>query len=165
MNLVELFHCVVWLGSVRFRTTQFSSARFVFPLQFSISLEWAGLFTFRYSCTVSTTMTPEKRFHSMSLHQALTGSAPQLSTRGQTVLPQQSMKQPFLGLLKERCAHSKQLHLILGWFKYSSSVVSRAASSITQAVTIFFGQSVISRIYTSRFGNAMARLEPWLRWY
>ncbi len=42
-------------------------------------------------------------------------------------------------LLKKRCARSKQLRLILRWlcwFKSSGSVVSRAATSMTQAVTI-----------------------------
>ncbi len=71
-------------------------------------------------------------------------------------------------LLKERCAHSKQLRSILHWlcwFKSSRAVVSRDASSMTQGVTIFSGQSVISRVYTSRFGNSTARLEPRPRWY
>ncbi len=36
---------------------------------------------------------------------------------------------------------------------------------MTQAVTIFSGQSVISRVYTSRFGNGTVRLEPRPRWY
>ncbi len=31
--------------------------------------------------------------------------------------------------------------------------MSRATSSVTQAVMILSGQSVISRVYTSRFGN------------
>ncbi len=67
--------------------------RFVFPLQFSTALEWAGLFTCRYSCAASTPMTPEKLFHSVSPHQALAGSAPRLSTRGTSALTQQTMKQ------------------------------------------------------------------------
>ncbi len=33
------------------------------------------------------------------------------------------------------------------------------------AVTIFSSQSGISRVYTSRFGNGMVRLEPQPRWY
>ncbi len=40
--------------------------------------------------------------------------------------------------------------------------MSRAASSVTQAVTILSGQSVNSRVYTSRFGNGTVRLEPLL---
>ncbi len=59
-------------------------------------------------------------------------------------------------VVKKRCAHSKQLHLILRWlwlFKSSGSVVFCVASSMTQAVMIFYGQSVISRVYTLRFGN------------
>ncbi len=95
---MALFHCVVRHGSEWH--ARLSSARFVFPLQFSTALEWAGLFTCRYSCAASTAVTPEKRFHSAMLHQALAGSAPRLSTRGQSVLPQ---------ITKERCAHSKQL--------------------------------------------------------
>ncbi len=86
-----LFHCVVRLGSARL-----SSARFAFPLQFSTALEWAGLFTCRYSCIASTAVTPEKLFNSVSLHHALAGSAPRLSTRGTSVLAQQTTKQPFL---------------------------------------------------------------------
>ncbi len=39
-------------------------------------------------------MTPEKLFHSAWPHQALAGSAPQLSTRGTSVLPQQTTE-PF----------------------------------------------------------------------
>ncbi len=81
------FHCVVQLGS----------ARFAFPLQFSTALEWAGLFTCRYSCAASTAVSPEKLFNSASLNQALDGSAPRLSTRGTSVLPKETTKQPFLG--------------------------------------------------------------------
>ncbi len=43
-------------------------------------------------------MTPEKRFHSASLHLGvLAGSAPRLSTRGMSALPQQT----FFWLLKK----------------------------------------------------------------
>ncbi len=63
-------------------------------------LEWAGLFMCRFSCAASTPVTPEKLFHSASPHQALAGSAPRLSTRGMSVLPQQTMRQPFF-LLKQ----------------------------------------------------------------
>ncbi len=75
------------------------SALFAFPLQFSTALEWAGLCTYHYSCAASTAVTPEKLFHSVSLHQALAGSAPQLSMRGTSVLAQQTMK--LFGLLKK----------------------------------------------------------------
>ncbi len=71
-------------------------------------------------------------------------------------------------VVKKRCAHSKQLRSILHWlcwFKSSGSVVSRLVSSMTQAVTIFSIQSVISRVYTSRFGNGTVCLEPQPRWY
>ncbi len=34
----------------RYGTERLSSGRFAFPLQFSTALEWAGLFTCRYSC-------------------------------------------------------------------------------------------------------------------
>ncbi len=94
---MALFHCVVRLGSVQNGTARLSSARFAFPLQFSTTLEWAGLFTCRYSCAASTAVTPEKLFNSASLHHALAGSAPRLSTRGQSVLPQKTTKQPFFG--------------------------------------------------------------------
>ncbi len=59
-------------------SSRLSTARHAFPLQFSTALEWAGLFISHYSCATSTAMTPEKRFHSVSL-QALAGSAPLLS--------------------------------------------------------------------------------------
>ncbi len=49
-----------------------------------------------YSCAASTAVTPEKRFNSASLHHALAGSAPRLSMRGTSVLPQQTTKQTFL---------------------------------------------------------------------
>ncbi len=65
-----------------------------------------------------------KTFNSASLHHAVARTAPRLSTRGQSVLPQQTMK--FFWLLKERCAHSKPLRSILRWlcwFKSSGSVL------------------------------------------
>ncbi len=46
-NVLALFHCVVWLGTV-----QNGTAQFAVPLQFSTALEWAGLRT--------TAVTPEK---------------------------------------------------------------------------------------------------------
>ncbi len=98
-----LFHC--WYDSVRHGPVRLGSGRFAFPLQFSTALEWAGLFTCHYSCAASIAETPEKLFYSASLHQALAGSAPRLSMRGTSVLPQKTTKQPFFGCLK-RCAHS-----------------------------------------------------------
>ncbi len=71
---------------------------------FSTALEWTGLFTCRYSCAASTAVTPEKLFHSASLHQALAGSAPRLSMRGTYVFPQQTTKQPFFGCQKKVCS-------------------------------------------------------------
>ncbi len=82
-------HGTTRLGTVQNGTVCVSSA-------VSTALEWAGLFTCRYSCTASTAVTPEKLFNSASLHQALAGSAPRLSTRGQSVL-QQTTKQTFFG--------------------------------------------------------------------
>ncbi len=46
-------------GTTRFGTACYGTARlglcrFAFPLQFSDALEWAGLFTCRYSCAAST---------------------------------------------------------------------------------------------------------------
>ncbi len=142
----------MWYDLGQHSSEQHGTARFVFSLQFSTALEWAGLFTCHYICAASTAMTPEKLLNSASLHHALAGSAPRLLTRGQSVLPQQTTKQKCFWLLKERCAHSKQLHSILHWlcwFKSSGSVVSRAASSMTQAVTIFSGQSVISSLHVT----------------
>ncbi len=44
--------------------------------------------------------------------------------------------------------------------------VSSPCCRFSDAVmTIFSGQSAISRVYTSRFGNGTDRLEPRLRWY
>ncbi len=92
-------------------TVQNGTAQFAFPMQFSTALEWTGLFTCRYSCAASTAVTPEKLFHSASLHHALAGSAPRLSTRGTSVLPQQTTKQPFLvvkkgALIQNSCVRS-----------------------------------------------------------
>ncbi len=36
---------------------------------------------------------------------------------------------------------------------------------IDAVMTILSGQSVISRVYTSRFGNSTDRLEPRPKWY
>ncbi len=40
-------HGMVRFGTARYGTVQLSSGRFAFPLQFSIAIEWAGLFTRR----------------------------------------------------------------------------------------------------------------------
>ncbi len=50
---------VVWSGftlhgTTRFGTARYGTAQFAFSLQFSTALEWAGLFTCRYSCAAST---------------------------------------------------------------------------------------------------------------
>ncbi len=90
----------MWDHSARHGSVRHGSARSAFPLQISTALEWAGLFTSHYSCTASTAVTPEKLFHSESLYQALTGSAPRLSMRGMSVLPQQTTK-PFFGCKKK----------------------------------------------------------------
>ncbi len=103
---MALFHCVVRLNSALFRTVRHGLARFAFPLQFSTALEWAGLFICRYSCATSTAVTPEKLLHSASLHHTFAGSAPQLLTRGQSVLPQQTMKQPCFSLFKKLIRNS-----------------------------------------------------------
>ncbi len=100
--LVEGTSVLVSNGSFPLRgTAQHGSGRFVFPLQFSNILEWAGLFSCRYSGAASTAVTPEKRFISASLHQSLAGSAPRLSLRGLSVLPQQTTKQTFFWLFKK----------------------------------------------------------------
>ncbi len=48
-------HGTVWFGTARYGTAHFGSV--AFPLQFSTAIEWAGLFTRRYSCAASTAMT------------------------------------------------------------------------------------------------------------
>ncbi len=50
-------HGTVRFGTARYGTVRLSSGRFVFPLQFSTALEWAGLFMRRYSCAASTAVT------------------------------------------------------------------------------------------------------------
>ncbi len=49
--IMVLFHCVFRHGSM------LCSGPFELPLQFSTALEWAGLFTCRYSCATSTAVT------------------------------------------------------------------------------------------------------------
>ncbi len=115
-----------------------SMARFVFPLQFSTALGRDYLHVIIVALPLL----------------LKNGSAPRLWMRGASLLPQQTTK-------LKRCTHSKQLRSILCWlywFKSSGSVVSIAASSMTQTVTIFSGQSVISWVYTSRFGNGYGSL-------
>ncbi len=158
---MALFHCVVRLGSVRHGMAWQCSARFAFPLQFSTALEWAGLFTRRcrdswktFSFCVAPSSSRWIRSSAINERNVCTSS-----TDHETAI---------FWLVKKRCNHSKQLRSILCWlcwFKSSGSVVSHVASSMTQAVTIFSGQSVISRVYTSRFGNGTVRLEPQPRWY
>ncbi len=53
----SLFHCMVRYSSAWLSTVRFSSGRFAFPLQFSTAIEWAGLFTCRYSGATSTAVT------------------------------------------------------------------------------------------------------------
>ncbi len=57
---MALFHCMVRYGSARLGTVRLSSGRFAFPLQFSIAIEWAGLFTRRYNCAASTAVTRKR---------------------------------------------------------------------------------------------------------
>ncbi len=51
---MALFHCMVRHCSARLVKARLSSGQFAFPLQFSTALEWAGLFTYRYSGAAST---------------------------------------------------------------------------------------------------------------
>ncbi len=88
-------------GTTRLGTAQYGTAQFAFPLHFCTALEQAGLFTCHYSGAASTALTPEKLFNSSSLHHTLSGSTPRLSTRGTSVLPQQTTKQLFFGCLKK----------------------------------------------------------------
>ncbi len=142
------------------------SALFAFPLQFSTALEWAGLCTCHYSCAASTAVTPEKLFHSVSLHQALAGSAPQLSMRGTSVLAQQTMK--LFGLLKKgaliqnSCIRSftgcADLNLA-GLLCLVSQVQWRRQWQFSPA------NQWSAEFYMSCFGNGTVRLEPQPRWY
>ncbi len=50
-------HGTVRFGTARYGTVRLSSGQFAFPLQFSTALEWAGLFTRRYSGAASTAVT------------------------------------------------------------------------------------------------------------
>ncbi len=45
--------------TARYGTARFGSGRFAFPPQFSTALEWAGLFTCRYSCVASHINVPQ----------------------------------------------------------------------------------------------------------
>ncbi len=92
---MPLFH------SARDGSVRLGSARFTYPQQFSTALEWEGLFTCHYWWAASTAVTPERLFNSVSLHRALAGSAPWLLTRGTSVLPKQTTKQPFLVVYKK----------------------------------------------------------------
>ncbi len=56
-QFMVLFHFMVWLGLARLVMARLGPGRFAFPPQFSTAIEWAGLFTCRYSCTASTAMT------------------------------------------------------------------------------------------------------------
>ncbi len=77
-------------------------------------------------------------FPSASRHQALTGSAPRLSTRGTSELPQQTTTLLFCGWCKNVRLFKQKLRPILRWlcwFKSSGSGCrggSRVASSLTQ---------------------------------
>ncbi len=120
-----------------------------------------GIIHVVYSCTASTAVTPENFF---ILRRPIKLSLDPLLgyQREERLYFVNRQRNSHFLVVKKRCAHSKQLRSILHWlclFKSSGSVVSRVASSMTQAVTIFSGQSVISRVYTSRFGNGMVRLE------
>ncbi len=54
-NLINNSIFVIWRFSTAwYGTVRLSSGRFVFPLQFSTAIEWAGLFTRRYNCAAST---------------------------------------------------------------------------------------------------------------
>ncbi len=50
-------HGTVRFGTARYGTVRLSSGRFAFPPQFSTAIDWAGLFTRRYNCAVSTAVT------------------------------------------------------------------------------------------------------------
>ncbi len=77
-------------------------------------------------------------FPSASCHQALAGSAPRLSTRGTSELPQQTTTLLFCGWCKNVCLFKQKLRPILRWlcwFKssgYDCRGGSRVASSVTQ---------------------------------
>ncbi len=104
----------------------------------------------------------------MSPHQALAGSAPRLSTRGTSVLPQQTTKHIFLVDTKRSvCSNERCVRSVAGCADSNlAGICWVSCRKFSDAVmTIFSGQSVISRVYTSHIGNSMDRLEPRPRWY
>ncbi len=121
----------------RLGTARLSSALFAFPLQFSTALEWVGLYWSQWP-----------------------------------ILPW-LLKNIFI----PRCSIKLSLDLLLGYQQEEHLyllnrqwnghflVVPHVASSMKQAVTIFSGQSVISRVYMSCFVNGTVHLEPQPRWY
>ncbi len=53
-SLMALFHCMVRFGTAHYGTVRLSLC---FHCSLSTAIEWAGLFTRRYSCAVSTAVT------------------------------------------------------------------------------------------------------------
>ncbi len=59
-TLMALFHCMVRYGSAQLVTVRYGSVRVGLRFHCSLvptAIEWAGLFTRRYSCTASTAVT------------------------------------------------------------------------------------------------------------
>ncbi len=71
INMHESYGAFPLCGATLLGTVQNGTVRFAYLRQFSTALEWAALFTSHYICDASTAVTPEKRFHSASLLQAL----------------------------------------------------------------------------------------------
>ncbi len=66
------------------------------------------------------------------------------------------------------CLFKQKLRPILRWlcaFKSSGSMLGLVSKFSDAVMAIFSGQSVISRVYTSRLGNGTDRFEPRPRWY
>ncbi len=162
-------HEAIGADKKHFSTAWYDSARLAFPLQFSTTLDWAGLYTWAANSWATSWKTFSFRV-APSRSRWIRSSA----INKRNVCTSSSDHETDIFWLKKWCARSKQFRS----FKKSCvrsfagcadlnlvGLVSRVASSMTQVVTILSGQSVISRIYTSHFGNCTARLEPQPKWY
>ncbi len=112
MTMAQLYHTVLFHCVVRLCLARLVMALFIFPLLYCFrvgGIKHMSFWSCRLYCrdiTVNATQTntQQKRFHSASTHQALAGSTPHLSTRGTSVLPQQT----WFGCLKKRCVRSNK---------------------------------------------------------
>ncbi len=94
-------------------------------------------------------------FPSASRHQALAGSAPRLSTRGTSVPPQQTTNCYFVVDTKRCvCLNKSCVRSFAGCADLNLAGLWVSCRKFSDAVMLILsGQSVISRVYTSGFGN------------